>query len=165
MESNFGWTAMLCGLADIKLTLTSLTLTSSLSILISLSLIASIYAATVRKVRANWLNSSSAQVWWEQLMLPQNADVLEYLVYVHRDASSELSEGEIVIKRWRFEPESGHGLVTGLNSHAGYSVSVRAKVRDTDGTVFETDKSPEIRVFIPGKSMHSYCHSAKLSTR
>ena len=88
-------------------------------------------------------------------MLPQNVDVLEYLIYVHRDASSELSEGEVIIQQLRFEPESGHGLVTGLSSQAGYGISMRAKIRDMDGTVFETDKSPKIHnIFIPGKAVH-----------
>jgi hypothetical protein len=82
-------------------------------------------------------------------MLPQNVDVLEYLVYVHRSITSE---GEAVIKQWRFMADSGQGLVTGLDSHTSYSVSVRAKVRDVDGTIFETDESPKVHFFIPGKA-------------
>lgn len=104
----------------------------------------------MRKVQAKWHNSSSAQVWWEQLILPQNVDVLKYLVYVHHDANSEPSKGDI-INLWRFEPELSHGLVTGLSSHTGYSFAVGAKVRDMDGTIFETSKSPKIHVVIPGK--------------
>ena len=82
-------------------------------------------------------------------MLPQNVDVLEYLVYVHRSVTSQ---GEMVTKSWRFTADTGRGLITGLDAHTGYSVSVRAKVRDVDGTVFETDESPKIHFFIPGKA-------------
>lgn len=83
-------------------------------------------------------------------MLPQNIDVLEYLIYVSCDANSEMGQGE-GISQWRFEPESSHGVVTGLSSHAGCSFSVGAKVEDMDETVFETNKSPKVHVFIPGK--------------
>ena len=89
-------------------------------------------------------------------MLSQNVDVLEYLAYVHRnDASSgsELSNGELIIERWRFTLESSYGLIAGLTSHAGYCVSVRAKVRDADGTVFETEESSKVGVYIPGNPM------------
>ena len=169
---------MLCGVPDIKLSLTSLTVSFPLSLSLSLSVRLSLFqfyaAATVRKVIANWLNSSSAQVWWERLILSQNVDVLEYLAYVHRNdvsSGSELSNGELIIERWRFTPESSHGLIAGLTSHAGYRVSVRAKVRDADGTVFETEESSKVGVYIPGNPMcvcvcvcsYVYCHSAKLS--
>lgn len=89
-------------------------------------------------------------------MLPQNVDVLEYLAYIRRSTSSK---EETVIEQWRFEPDSICGLVTGLNSHAGYSVFVSAKVRDMDGTLFEIDKSSEVHVFVPGKAVCTYWYS------
>ena len=97
-------------------------------------------------------------MWWEELILPQNVDVLHYLIYVGRNGDSggmAADKGEI--HQWirRFEPELGHGMVTGLNSHTGYSFSVGAQVRDADGTVFETSKSPKVHVFIPGKMVCS----------
>lgn len=91
-------------------------------------------------------------MWWERLKLPQNVDVLEYLVYVQVDTNSGLiSEGESNL--WRFTPESRHGLVTGLSSHAEYSFSVGAKVRDADGTVFEARNSSKVHVFVPGRTV------------
>ena len=117
----------------------------------------SLCTAIVRTVQANWLNSSAAQVWWERLILPQNVDVLEYLVYISQDGDSGLamegSEGEIHQWIQRFKPELDHGMVIGLRSHTRYGFSVGAKIRDIDGTVFETNKSLKIRVFIPGKSV------------
>ena len=99
-------------------------------------------------------------------MLPQNVEVLEYLVDVRRNDIAY--KGEVVVEQWRFAADSGRGLITELDYHTGYSVSVRAKVRDVDGTVFETGESPKIHFFIPGEAscvlaILSYYYSAKFN--
>lgn len=102
--------------------------------------------ASVRNVQAKWLNSSAVQLSWDTLVLPGNVEVLEYLAYFSHGNREEEGGSH----QWRFKPESECSIVTGLGSHAVYSFSVAALIRDSDGTVFETRGSPIVRVFIPG---------------
>lgn len=103
-------------------------------------------------VHAKLFNASAVLVSWERVSLPEGVQLLEYLVYArhtHQQQNKLKEEGEFY--QWRFSAESDRGLVTGLSSHARYSFSVTALIEDYDGTVFETSKSSESHVFVPGK--------------
>lgn len=106
--------------------------------------------ALVVNTRASWFNTSAVLVSWDGVTLPENIQLLEYLVYIGHSRTQEMEIEVAEPSQWRFPPESDHGLVTGLRSHAGYSLSVTALIKDYDGTVFETSNSSEIHVFVPG---------------
>lgn len=106
-------------------------------------------AASVAGVQATWYNTSAVEISWQHPTLPKDTKVLEYIVHVrHGNGQSHLNQSTrrtVVVT-----PESDRYIVTGLQSHSSYRLSVMARIRDVDGSEVETSRSRDIRVFIPG---------------
>ena len=89
-------------------------------------------------------------VSWDHPTLPKNVNVLEYVVHV-RHGNGQLHHNQNTHQTIIVASESDHYLVTGLQSHTSYRLSVSAKIRDVDDSEFETSKSHDLHVFIPGE--------------
>ena len=106
-------------------------------------------AASVAGVQATWFNTSAVDVSWDHPTLPKNVYVLEYVVHV-RHGNGHLHHNQNTHRTIIVASESDHYLVTGLQSDTSYRLSVTARIRDVDESKFETSKSCDLQVFIPG---------------
>ena len=102
----------------------------------------------MENVQAKWFNTSAVDVSWDHAVLPKDVRVLEYTVYISHGYRQLLHDGEA--HRMAFAPDTDHSIVAGLHSHTNYSLSMTARIRDSDGTEFETRLSRDFYVFVPG---------------